>query len=67
MADMVKLTMNGREITAEKGTLLIEAARQNGIEIPSFCYYEGLTLQAACRMCLVSRSKVRARVRSSFC
>jgi NADH-quinone oxidoreductase subunit G len=57
MPELVKLTMNGREITAEKGTLLIEAARQNGIEIPSFCYYEGLTLQAACRMCLVEVEK----------
>src|ERR1700729_1015978 len=57
MAELVKLTMNGREITAEKGPLLIEAARQNGIEIPSFCYYEGLTLQAACRMCLVEVEK----------
>ena len=53
----VKLTINGRAIEAEKGTLLIEAARQNGIEIPSFCYYEGLTLQAACRMCLVEVEK----------
>ncbi len=41
----------------EKGTLLIEAARQSGIEIPAFCYYEGLTLQAACRMCLVEVEK----------
>jgi len=57
MPEMVKLTMNGREITAEKGTLLIEAARQNGIEIPSFCYHEGLSLQAACRMCLVEVEK----------
>ncbi len=57
MAETVKLTINGRAIEAEKGTLLIEAARQNGIEIPSFCYYEGLTLQAACRMCLVEVEK----------
>src|SRR5579863_8281957 len=57
MAETVKLTINGREIEAEKGLLLIEAARQNGIEIPSFCYYEGLTLQAACRMCLVEVEK----------
>jgi NADH-quinone oxidoreductase subunit G len=57
MAELVKFTMNGRELTAEKGTLLIEAARQSGIEIPSFCYYEGLTLQAACRMCLVEVEK----------
>jgi NADH-quinone oxidoreductase subunit G len=57
MADRVKLTIDGRQIEADQGTLLIEAARQNGIEIPAFCYYEGLTLQAACRMCLVEVEK----------
>ncbi len=57
MADPVKLTINGRQIEAPAGTLLIEAAKSNGIEIPSFCYYEGLTLQAACRMCLVEIEK----------
>ena len=57
MAELVTLTINGRAIVAEKGTLLIEAARQNDIEIPSFCYYEGLSLQAACRMCLVEVEK----------
>jgi NADH-quinone oxidoreductase subunit G len=53
MANLVKVKINGQEFEAEKGTLLIEAARQNGIEIPAFCYYEGYSLQAACRMCLV--------------
>ena len=57
MAELVTLTINGQQIQAEKGTLLIEAARQSGIEIPSFCYYEGYTLQAACRMCLVEVEK----------
>src|SRR5271154_742652 len=57
MSELVKFTMNGRELTAEKGTLLIEAARQNGIEIPSFCYYDGLQSVAACRMCLVEVEK----------
>src|ERR1700680_2364193 len=57
MAETVKLTINGSPIEAEKGTLLIEAARQNGIEIPSFCYYAGLSLHAACRMCLVEVEK----------
>src|SRR5579872_1524963 len=57
MAETVKLTINGSPIEAEKGTLLIEVARQNGIEIPAFCYYEGFTLQAACRMCLVEVEK----------
>lgn len=51
--DLVRLTIDGREITAPAGTLLIEAASRAGIEIPSFCYYPGLRLQGACRMCLV--------------
>ena len=57
MADLVKLTIDGREIQAEKGKLLIEVARQNGIEVPAFCYHEDYTLQAACRMCLVEIEK----------
>ena len=57
MADLVKLTIDGREVTAAPGTLLIEAARRAGIEIPAFCYYPGLSLQAACRMCLVEIEK----------
>ncbi|HWT66071.1 MAG TPA: molybdopterin-dependent oxidoreductase, partial [Terracidiphilus sp.] len=40
------------------GTLLIEACRKAGIEIPAFCYYPGLSLQAACRMCVVRQEKV---------
>src|SRR5436190_7082980 len=57
MAEMVKLNIDGREIEAEKGKLLIEVARQNGIEVPAFCYHEDHTLQAACRMCLVEIEK----------
>src|SRR6266853_6050428 len=57
MAELVNLTINGKAIQAEKGALLIEVARQNGIEIPAFCYYEGLTLRAAWRMCLVEVEK----------
>ncbi|PYT31679.1 MAG: NADH dehydrogenase (quinone) subunit G [Acidobacteria bacterium] len=57
MADLVKLTINDRHLEVPAGTLVIEAAKRNGIEIPSFCYYEGLALQAACRMCLVEVEK----------
>jgi NADH-quinone oxidoreductase subunit G len=57
MADLVKLTIDGKQIQSPAGTLVIEAAKSNGIAIPSFCYYEGLTLQAACRMCLVEIEK----------
>ncbi len=57
MAELVKLNIDGRDIEAEKGALLIEVARQNGIEVPAFCYHEDYTLQAACRMCLVEIEK----------
>jgi NADH-quinone oxidoreductase subunit G len=57
MADLVNLTIDGRAIKAAPGTLLINAAKAVGIEIPSFCYYDGYTLQAACRMCLVEVEK----------
>ena len=58
MADLVKFTIDGRELEAAPGTLVIEAAKRAGIEIPSFCYYEGYSLQAACRMCLVDVEKM---------
>jgi NADH-quinone oxidoreductase subunit G len=57
MADLVKLTIDGQQIEAAPGTLLINAAKQAGIEIPAFCYYDGYSLQAACRMCLVEVEK----------
>ena len=43
--------------------LLIEACRKAGIEIPAFCYYPGLSLQAACRMCVVRQEKMCIRDR----
>jgi NADH-quinone oxidoreductase subunit G len=58
MADPVKFTLDGVELQAAPGTLLITAAKQAGIEIPAFCYYEGYSLQAACRMCLVEVEKM---------
>ena len=57
MADLVNLTIDGQQVQAPAGALLINAAKQAGIEIPAFCYYDGLSLQAACRMCLVEVEK----------
>ncbi len=57
MADPVKFTIDGREWKAPAGTLLINAAKEAGISIPAFCYYDNLSLQAACRMCLVEVEK----------
>jgi NADH-quinone oxidoreductase subunit G len=57
MAD-VTFTVDGKKLTASAGTLLIDACKAAGIEIPAFCYYPGLSLQAACRMCVVRLEKV---------
>ncbi len=54
----VTLTVDGKKITAPAGSLLIDACKNAGIEIPAFCYYPGLSLQAACRMCLVRIEKM---------
>jgi len=54
----VTLTVDGKKLTAPAGTLLIEACKSAGIEIPSFCYYPNLSLQGACRMCLVKIEKM---------
>lgn len=51
--DTVKLTINGQEVTAPKGELLIEACEMNGVYLPRFCHHRGLTPQASCRMCVV--------------
>ncbi len=58
MADLVNLTIDGKAVQAAPGTLVIDAAKTVGVEIPAFCYYEGLSLQAACRMCLVEVEKM---------
>jgi NADH-quinone oxidoreductase subunit G len=53
----ITLKIDDRDVTVPPGTLVIEAARRMGIEVPSFCYFPGLSLQAACRMCLVEVEK----------
>src|SRR3981081_4229890 len=58
MADLIKLTIDGKPVEAPPGMLVIDAAKRAGIEIPAFCYWVGLTLQAACRMCLVEVEKM---------
>jgi NADH-quinone oxidoreductase subunit G len=54
----VNITVDGKKLTTPAGTLLIEACKSAGIEVPSFCYYPNLSLQGACRMCLVKVEKM---------
>src|ERR1044072_9509029 len=55
---LVTFKINDRKLQVPAGTLVIEAAKQISTEVPSFCYYPGLSLQAACRMCLVEVEKM---------
>ncbi|MBN2874783.1 MAG: (2Fe-2S)-binding protein, partial [Spirochaetales bacterium] len=49
----VTLVIDGKTVTAEKGTSLLEAARSVGIDIPTLCYSEQLKPAGSCRMCMV--------------
>jgi predicted molibdopterin-dependent oxidoreductase YjgC len=55
---LITLKINDRDVQVPAGTLVIEATKQIATEVPSFCYYPGLSLQAACRMCLVEVEKM---------
>ncbi|MCK4273577.1 MAG: (2Fe-2S)-binding protein, partial [Dehalococcoidales bacterium] len=60
---MVKLTINGRKITAEEGTTILYAARDNNIYIPTLCENEAVAPYGACRLCLVEIKTAKGRER----
>ena len=55
---MPKFTIDGKEIEAQAGQTIIQAALDNGIEIPHFCWHPALTVAGNCRMCLVEVEKM---------
>lgn len=50
---VVTLKINGVEITVPEGTTILNAARDNGIDIPTLCDLDGLTPYGGCRVCIV--------------
>jgi len=50
---MITLTINGLQVTVEKGTTVLEAARFLGFPIPTLCHMDGLEPYGACRLCVV--------------
>ena len=50
---MVNLTIDGKAISVEENTTIMEAAAANGIPIPKLCYLKGINEIAACRVCVV--------------
>ena len=53
----VKITIDGREITAEAGQTLLQVALDHGVEIPHYCYHPKLSIDGSCRMCQVKIEK----------
>ena len=60
---MVTLTIDGREIQAEEGAMILDVARNNNIYIPSLCENEAVASYGACRLCLVEITTARGRER----
>lgn len=56
----VTFLMDGKEITVEDGQTLLDAARENGIEIPTICWHEATTANGLCRICVVEVEGWRA-------
>ncbi|MCB2212069.1 bidirectional hydrogenase complex protein HoxU [bacterium] len=52
-ASIKTFKINGRDLSGRSNETILQVARDNGIEIPTLCYLEGLTPVGACRMCMV--------------
>ncbi|MBR2133359.1 MAG: FAD-dependent oxidoreductase [Eubacterium sp.] len=61
---MINLTINGKAITAPEGSTILEAARANGIYIPTLCYDEAVEVYGACGVCVVEAEGVPKLLRS---
>ncbi len=59
MADLVTLTIDGVQVSVPKGTLIVDAAKRIGNDIPVFCYHPKLKPVGMCRMCIVEVGRVQ--------
>lgn len=57
--DMLTMKINGKEVSVTPGSTILQAARENGIHIPTLCHFEGLPPHANCRMCIVEVEGMR--------
>jgi NADH-quinone oxidoreductase subunit G len=56
--DTVTLTIDGRQVTVEKGKSVLEAAIAHGVDVPYYCYHPGLGVDGSCRVCIVKIEKM---------
>ncbi len=61
---MINLTINGKKITAPEGSTILEAARANGIDIPTLCYDKAVEIYGACGLCVVEAEGIPKLLRS---
>ena len=61
---MLNLTINGKNITVEEGTTILQAARDNGIYIPTLCYDDAVKVYGACGLCVVEAEGMPKLLRS---
>ena len=61
---MINLTINGKAITAPEGSTILEAARANGIDIPTLCYDKAVEIYGACGLCVVEAEGIPKLLRS---
>ena len=55
----ITLTIDGQEVSTEQGKTLLDAARDNGIDVPTICYHDATTANGLCRMCVVEVEGMR--------
>ena len=51
--ELITLTIDGQEVKAKKGTTILQAAKQAGIDIPTLCFLKDINEVGDCRMCIV--------------
>ena len=56
--NLVNVTIDDQQVSVPKGTLIVEAAKQVGVDIPVFCYHPKMKPVGACRMCFVEIEKM---------
>src|ERR671935_1225620 len=56
--DSVTLTIDGQRVTVEKGKTVLQAAIENGISVPYYCYHPGIGIDGSCRVCIVKIEKM---------
>ena len=59
MTENLTLIIDGQEVSTQQGKTLLDAARDNGIDVPTICYHDATTANVLCRICVVEVDGMR--------